>query len=136
MRHENTFELPADSKPAWKIRLDVARAAPCLPTGKHVEVVDEITLQGRARLTVALIPLIHLDRVRTAPARGKIHRAAPRTNGIDADVNRQRSHLGALQARLTDDATPERVSNFRTPSKRVKSRCVYNRTISQGVTVA
>lgn len=47
MKIENGFDVPLPPAEAWRVLLDIARVAPCLPGAELLETIDADTYKGR-----------------------------------------------------------------------------------------
>lgn len=53
----NTFEVPLPPDQAWKVLLDIARIAPCMPGAELTEVVNDKTFKGKCGVKLGPVAL-------------------------------------------------------------------------------
>src|SRR5690242_6941855 len=57
MEFDNTLVVPLPPDDAWKVLLDIARIARCIPGAELMEVVDEKTYKGKVAVRIGPVAL-------------------------------------------------------------------------------
>ncbi|MGA7324802.1 MAG: SRPBCC family protein [Rhodomicrobium sp.] len=84
MRFKNSFVVDAPPEDAWKVLLDVAKIAPCVPGGELTEIVDPTHFKGRARVKVGPIELAFNGQAEFASIDNANHKARLIAKGNDS----------------------------------------------------
>jgi carbon monoxide dehydrogenase subunit G len=84
MEFDNTFEVPLPVEEAWKVLMDIARIAPCMPGAELTEVVDARTYKGKIGVRLGPVALSFAGTVRFTEIDEAGHRAKVAAQGSDA----------------------------------------------------
>ncbi len=80
----NTFEVPLPPDQAWRVLLDIARIAPCMPGAELTEVVDATTYKGKVSVKLGPVALAFAGAARFEETDASSHRAKVSAQGTDA----------------------------------------------------
>jgi carbon monoxide dehydrogenase subunit G len=84
MEFDNAFEVPLPVEEAWKVLMDIARIAPCMPGAELTEVVDARTYKGKIGVRLGPVALSFAGTVRFTEIDEAGHRAKVAAQGSDA----------------------------------------------------
>jgi carbon monoxide dehydrogenase subunit G len=84
MEFDNSFEVPLPPTEAWKVLLDIARIAPCMPGAQLTEVVDDDTYRGRIGVRLGPVALTFAGVVKLEDINERERTARVSAQGTDA----------------------------------------------------
>jgi carbon monoxide dehydrogenase subunit G len=84
MELDNSFEVPLPPAEAWKVLLDIARIAPCMPGAQLTEVVDDRTYRGRIGVRLGPVALTFAGVVKLEDINERERTARVSAQGTDA----------------------------------------------------
>ncbi len=84
MEFDNSFEVPLPPAEAWKVLLDIARIAPCMPGAQLTEVVDDNTYRGRIGVRLGPVALTFAGVVKLEDINERERTARVSAQGTDA----------------------------------------------------
>lgn len=84
MQIDNAFEVPLPPDQAWKVLMDIARMAPCMPGAALTEVVDDRTYKGTVAVRLGPVALSFAGDVMFESIDEASHTARVKAQGRDA----------------------------------------------------
>ena len=84
MEFDNSFEVPLPPAEAWKVLLDIARIAPCMPGAELTQIVDDTTFKGKVSVRLGPVALTFAGQAKFEEIDAAGRTAKVRARGNDA----------------------------------------------------
>ena len=84
MQINNSFDVPLPPADAWKVLMDIARIAPCMPGAELTGVVDKDTYGGKVSVKLGPVALTFAGQVKFTDIDDAAHTARVKAQGKDS----------------------------------------------------